>query len=536
MPYSKPLNLLDLSFVLMETRQTPMHVAGLQTFVPPPDAPRDYPRQVYEYLRSFPVTAAPFNYRLRGMGPGRLLPAFEEVEKVDLDYHLRHSALPYPGGERELGVLVSRLHSNPMDFDRPLWEIHLIEGLHGGRFAMYGKLHHSLADGVSGVGLLNFSTDRTSSHTPPIWAAERPSKRRGGGAGHGAFGLLPSALLAQARALPSLLQGLAGSAKAALGLKDNPDFTSLAETPRTIFNANVTPQRRVATQATSLARMKAIGTAAGGSVNDVLLAACAGALRRYLIEIDKLPRKSLVCSVPVALARDTSESGGNAISFANVRLGTDVEDVRERFELIRRSSVAGRDYLKQMTHTALIDYTVLISSPQMLTRVPGIGARVPPIYNVIISNVPGPRGKLYFLGAEMEAYYPISALAHGQALNITVMSYAGGLYFGFTACADRVPSVQRLAVYTGEALDELEAAFAKSAATAKGKAKKTAVRRKSTASGRRAKTATRSAGPGKVAKTANTPKSRKTAKVAKPSGAQAASPAVRARRRVAASS
>jgi hypothetical protein len=112
-----------------------------------------------------------------------------------------------------------------------------------------------------------------------------------------------------------------------------------------------------------------------------------------------------------------------------------------------------------MSATALIDYTVLISSPQMLTRLPGIGARVPPIYNVIISNVPGPRGKLYFLGAEMEAYYPISALAHGQALNITVMSYAGGLYFGFTACHDRVPSMQRLAVYTGEALEELEAVF-----------------------------------------------------------------------------
>ncbi len=538
MPYSKPLNLLDLSFVLMETRQTPMHVAGLQTFVPPPDAPRDYPRQVYEYLRSFPVTAAPFNYRLRGMGPGRLLPAFEEVEKVDLDYHLRHSALPYPGGERELGVLVSRLHSNPMDFDRPLWEIHLIEGLHGGRFAMYGKLHHSLADGVSGVGLLNFSTDRTSSHTPPIWAAERPSKRRGGGAGHGAFGLLPSALLAQARALPSLLQGLAGSAKAALGLKDNPDFTSLAETPRTIFNANVTPQRRVATQATSLARMKAIGAAAGGSVNDVLLAACAGALRRYLIEIDKLPGKSLVCSVPVALARDASESGGNAISFANVRLGTDVEDVRERFELIRRSSVAGRDYLKQMTHTALIDYTVLISSPQMLTRVPGIGARVPPIYNVIISNVPGPRGKLYFLGAEMEAYYPISALAHGQALNITVMSYAGGLYFGFTACADRVPSVQRLAVYTGEALDELEAVFAKGTAATGARAKTgrkaKATRRKSSAGRRRAKTGARSPRTEKASKPAKSRKTAKPAKTAKRGGTGGTRPAARARRRTAA--
>jgi len=455
---TKPLNLLDLSFVLMETRQTPMHVAGLQVFTPPPDAPRDYAKQVFEYLRGFPVTASPFNYRLRGPSSGNVVPYWEVVEKVDLDYHLRHSALPYPGGERELGILVSRLHSNPMDMDRPLWEIHLIEGLHGGRFAMYGKLHHSLADGVSGVGLLNFSDDPRSSRTPPIWAAERPRKERKGSP-MGAYGALRSGLTQQAKSLPSLVQGLAGSAKAALGFGADPDFASLAETPRTILNANITSQRRVATQATTLERMKAIGEAAGGSVNDVLLAACSGALRRYLGELDKLPKKTLIASVPVALPRDTSEAGGNAISFANVRLATDVEDVRERFDVIRRSSAAGRAYLKQMSATALMDYTVLISSPQMLTRIPGIGSRVPPIYNVIISNVPGPRGKLYFLGAEMEAYYPVSALAHGQALNITVMSYAGGLYFGFTACPDKVPSVQRVAVYTGEALDELEAAF-----------------------------------------------------------------------------
>ena len=488
---SKPLNLLDLSFVLMDTRQTPMHVAGLQTFLPPEGAPRDYARKVYEYLRSFPVTAAPFNYRLRGFGAGRLRPTFEVADKVDLDYHLRHSALPYPGGERELGILVSRLHSNPMDFDRPLWEIHLIEGLHGGRFAMYGKLHHSLADGVSGVGLLNFSSDPHASETPPIWAAERPRKPRSTrySGRFGAFSMLPAALASQARELPSLLQGLAGTAKAALGMKPDPDFTSLAEAPRTIFNVNVTPQRRVATQAASLERLKAIGAAAGGSLNDVVLAACSAALRRYLLEIGKLPAKSLVTSIPVALPRDTSQAGGggNAISFANVRLATDVEDVRERFEAIRRSSVAGREFLKQMSTPALLDYTVLISSPQILTRLPGIGARVPPTYNVIISNVPGPRGKLYFLGSEMEAYYPISALAHGQALNITVMSYAGGLYFGFTGCADKVPSLQYLAVYTGEAIDELEQVFvhgkaAPQAAAAKpsrksGKRKKTAKRR-----------------------------------------------------------
>ena len=471
---SKPLNLLDLSFVLMETRHTPMHVAGLQTFTPPAGAPRDYPRMVYEYLRSFPVTAAPFNYVLRGVGSGRLRPTFEVAKRVDLDYHLRHSALPYPGGERELGILVSRLHSNPMDLDRPLWEMHLIEGLQGGRFALYCKLHHSLADGVSGVGLLNFSTDPNASETPPMWAAERARKERTAKhAGRfGAFGLLQAAFASQAKELPSLVQGLTGTAKALFGVKPSPDFTSLAEAPRTIFNVNVTPQRRVATQASSLDRLKAIGEAAGGSINDVVLAASSGAIRRYLLEIGELPRKSLVTSIPVALPRDASQAGGNAISFANVRLGTDIEDVRERFDVIRRSSTAGRDFLKQMSTKALLNYTVLISSPQILTRLPGVGASVPPTYNIIISNVPGPRGKLYFLGSEMEGYYPISALFHGQALNITVLSYAGGLYFGFTGCADKVPHLQRLAVYTGEAIDELERVFLGGGERKAGKARK----------------------------------------------------------------
>jgi WS/DGAT/MGAT family acyltransferase len=372
--------------------------------------------------------------------------------------------LPYPGGERELGILVSRLHSNPMDLDRPLWEMHLIEGLHGGRFALYCKLHHSLADGVSGVGLLNFAEDPASSRTPPMWAAERPRKPRTGESapgGLGGFGAVTNAVMNQVRSLPNLLEGLGGSAKAAIGLKPDPQFASLVEAPRTIFNVNVTPQRRVATQSTTLARMKAIGEAAGGSLNDVLLAACGGALRRFLDELGELPRRSLIASIPVALPRDTSEpgGGGNAISFANVKLGTDVADVRERFEIIHRSSTVGRAHLKQMGSTALMTYTVLTSSPQMLTRLPAVGSRVPPIYNIIISNVPGPRSRLYLLGAEMEAYYPISALAHGQALNITVLSYAGGLYFGFTGCADKVPHLQRLAVYTGEALDELEHTF-----------------------------------------------------------------------------
>jgi hypothetical protein len=154
-----------------------------------------------------------------------------------------------------------------------------------------------------------------------------------------------------------------------------------------------------------------------------------------------------------------------------------------------------------MTGAALMDYTVLISSPQMLTRIPGMSSRVPPIYNVIISNVPGPRRKLYFMGAEMEAYYPISALAHGQALNITVLSYAGGLHFGFTACHERVPSVQRLAVYTGEALDELEDVFVKGGRQREAKAAKRrpAAVRKRKSSPRKTKTAAAAKSPVKRA-------------------------------------
>ena len=216
-------------------------------------------------------------------------------------------------------MLISRLHSNPMDIDRPLWEIHLIEGLHGGRFAMYGKLHHSLADGVSGVGLVNFSetrrraarrrSGRRSARASRAAARRRRRPRRAAGGAARARRRRCRACCAASRVRP----------RRRIGLKADPDFASLAEAPRTIFNTNVTPQRRVATQATSLARMKAIGEAAGGSVNDVLLAACSGALRRYLAEIDKLPRKSLIASIPVALPRDTSQAGGNAISFANVQ-------------------------------------------------------------------------------------------------------------------------------------------------------------------------------------------------------------------------
>jgi len=166
-----PLGALDAAFLFGETRNTPMHVASLQTFRIPSGAPPHFVSELYAYMRGFPVSAEPFNYQVASGLRGKLRPSWEIRDDIDLDYHLRFSALPYPGGERELGILVSRLHSIPMDLSRPLWEVHLIEGLEDNRFAFYYKMHHALVDGMTAMRLVTLSNDRADGFAPPIWAA-----------------------------------------------------------------------------------------------------------------------------------------------------------------------------------------------------------------------------------------------------------------------------------------------------------------------------------------------------------------------------
>jgi WS/DGAT/MGAT family acyltransferase len=459
MPERIRLSALDASFLLAETRSTPLHVAGLQIFRIPAEAPAHFVSKLFGTLRSYPVSAPPLNYRLRGGLVGTVLPSWEVIDDADLEYHVRHLALPYPGGERELGALVSRLHSTPMDLSRPLWEFHLIEGLAGHRFAIYCKLHHALVDGINSLKLLNLTNDPATSFRPPFWAADsgqRLERRvRSRRAAEGWTGAIEKEI----KAVPSLVRGLSTVVAAALGVAEDRDLASIAEAPRTLFNVRVGEQRRVATCSASLARIKAIGRAAGGTVNDVVLAACSGALRRYLDERGALPAESLIAAVPMALHHDAAAASGNAVTTLNTRLGTNIADVRERFELIRRTSESGKAHLKAMTETAALHYTMIVSAPVLLAWLPGFSALLPPVTNLIVSNIPGPRETLYFHGAEMVAYYPVSQVGHGMALNVTVLSYADQLSFGLVACRDSVPSVQRLALYIGEALDELQATF-----------------------------------------------------------------------------
>jgi WS/DGAT/MGAT family acyltransferase len=297
--------------------------------------------------------------------------------------------------------------------------------------------------------------------------------------------------------LPSFVRGLAATAQAALGVGAEPDLASIREAPRTLFNVRIGVQRRVATYAVGMDRIKAIGKAGSGTVNDVVLAVCSGALRRYLTERDALPEHTLIAAVPMAMQHQEGAAAGNAVSALIARLGTDMADVRKRFETIVRSSAAGKAQLKDMTQTAAMHFVTVLSVPVLLQALlPGFEKLVGPQSNLIISNVPGSRERLYFHGAEMLAHYPVSQVGHGMALNITVVSYAGGLYFGFVACPDAVPSVQRLAVHMKAAVEELEAAFL---AAPKPGARKRAAKVRSRATARRA-------GAAKVAKSAKSAK------------------------------
>jgi diacylglycerol O-acyltransferase len=208
-----------------------------------------------------------------------------------------------------------------------------------------------------------------------------------------------------------------------------------------------------------LARLKAVAKATGGTLNDVILAVSSGSLRRYLIEHEALPSQPLIAMLPVAVRTRDDAGGGNAVGAILATLATDIEDPARRIAEIISSTTKAKQQLQGMSKGEILSYSALLVAPSMLQMLPTAAGRLKPTFNVVISNVPGPEQPLYFRGARLESSYPLSIPVHGQALNITCNSYAGSVCFGFTGCRDTVPHLQRLAVYCGEALDELEAAL-----------------------------------------------------------------------------
>jgi diacylglycerol O-acyltransferase / wax synthase len=495
------LSPLDSAWLFTESRATPNHVGGLLQFRLPEKAPKDFLVHLMRDFRNHREFTPPWNRRLKYAFNKNPVPVWIEDSNIDLEYHVRHSALPWPGGERELGELVGRLQSQPLDLSRPPWECTLIEGLEGNRFAMFIKIHHSLVDGVGGMKLLQraMSTDQKSSmKIVPFWASPLPeaskSRRKLSDvqssptmAEAAAAGM--EALRGQVKSVPQLVAAfgkmIKGSASSGEGMIV--PFSA----PRSVLNGRVREKRRFATQQFPMERIRALATTAGCTINDVVLGVCGAALRQFLLERGNLPEQSLTTGIPVSVRPKDDESGGNAISFIIATLGTDLTSPLERLEAIRNSVRHAKDHVQSLPRDAMLQYTMLLMAPTLLTLLTGMGGRTKPMFNITISNVPGPDKPLYFRGAELLATYPASIITHGQALNITCQSYAGYLNFGFTACHTSMPSMQKLAVYSAQAMNELEAAIAKRK-TPKAPAKK------STAKAGLAKDASAKAGTAKI--------------------------------------
>jgi len=449
------LSPLDSAFLWMETRNQPMHVAGLNIYSPPAHAGPHFISELLADWGRYLTARPPFNRRpVLRLG----LWQWEEDGEFELDYHLRHLALPKPGRIRELLAMVSRLHGNLMDRNRPLWEAYVIEGLPGGRFATYIKIHHALVDGVSGARLMAQSLSRTAEDSkPPLWA-QKYSQYPGAGrpsAPAGLLGQLANAARAGREILPGIGSGLWDMLRLGQGDKES---ALPFQGPPTPFNVEISGSRRFACQSYSLARFKRIGDAAGATVNDVTLAVCSGALRKYLEVQKALPKKPLIAMVPVSL-RGEADAGGNQVSLLLANLATNLRDPLKRLARIVQSTSEAKERLSSMPRLQKLAHGITSIAPMGPSMLTG-SARQRPTFNVIISNVPGPRETLYLNGARLDEVYPVSIPTQYLALNITISGYGDNLGFGYIACRRSVPALQRMLDYTDEAILELEQALA----------------------------------------------------------------------------
>ncbi len=459
-----PIDPTSVAFLMAENRTMPMHVAGLALYEKPADAPEDYTRRLYEQMIDVddidPLFLKRPHRSVRTAGQWTWTPDTQ----FDIEHHVRHSALPQPGRVRELLELCSRLHGTRLARERPLWEAHVIEGLADGRLAVYTKLHHSLVDGVSAMRLLQnvLSDDPTRTDLPPMWAA-RARKKRVKEVEQPNLAEVPVAALRTAMGLAADAAGLPSALVRTLtkGVRNETSAVSL-HAPQTMFNTNISGARRFAAEGWALERLRAIGKASGTTLNDVVLAMCSGAVRAYLDEQGALPDSTLVSMVPVGLnakqSGDASSKGGNAVGAVMVKLGTDLGDPAARLAQIHGSMNDGKQALSSMTPNQIVAMSALGMAPSIALPMLRMNGIVRPPYNLIISNVPGPKKPLYMNGAKMVGTYPLSIPIQGMALNITCNSYADDMDFGLTGCRRSVPHLQRLLTFLDDEVNALEKA------------------------------------------------------------------------------
>jgi diacylglycerol O-acyltransferase len=491
------IELADAAFLYAEKRETPMHVGGVTLYTLPKGVSvQDFVGDIIMDGLSADDFREPFGEFVATGRAGPMGPLYWEKDaSIDMDYHVRHSALPSPGRFRELFALVSRLHSTLLDRNRPLWELHIIEGLQNHQLAVYMKMHHAAIDGVASMQL----TQSVCSTDPAFRIYDLPmsmkayqrhlatvgaGKARRVAPNEAELRSVADALKQQFDSSAQILGALRRFGGAFFGRSGNL-AVPWHNVPRTSINTRVGGARRFVAQSWDFDRIQAVCKAIDGTVNDLVLAMCSGALRRYLIGHHELPKHSLKAMAPVSLREKDDFSAGNAVGFITADLATNTEDPEQRLRTIQASMRAGKDLLKGLSSREAMIFMQLTQLPALLTTMLGMAAQFP-AFSTVISNVPGPRQQLFWNGARLDGIYPASIVFDGFAMNITLVSYARSLDFGIVACRRSLPEIQRMIDYLEEALVELEeVAGLRSAggkkSAAKLRAKKPAAAMKSTA-------------------------------------------------------
>ena len=444
----RPLHPIDFIFLSLEKRQQPMHVGGLFLFQIPENASPTFIQDlVLDIRKSKSIPIPPFNNKLNGL-------FWDEDEEFDLDHHFRHIALPKPGRIRELLTYISQEHSALIDRAKPLWTCNIIEGIEGNRFAMYFKIYHAMVDGVAGMRLLekSLSHDPNAKSIVPPWCVEGERAKRLKQHGSNKFKGFVSSLKNQMSATPGVLYELSQTLTKDIGR--NPDYVSSFQAPPSILNQRVSSSRRFAAQSFEFSRLTHIAKYLDVTINDIILAVCSGALREYLISQHALPKKPLIAMVPASIRDDDSEVS-NRITMILANLGTHKEDPLERLKIIRRSVLNAKQKFKRMTANQILNYSAFVYSAAGLNIISGLMPKRQ-AFNLVISNVPGPREPLYWNGAKLDALYPASIVLDGQALNITMTSYLDKLEVGLTACRNALPKMQNLLIHLEEEIQRFE--------------------------------------------------------------------------------
>lgn len=479
----KRLAVLDLGYLIAEKRETPMHVGGVHLFRLPEGADdQTFLHDLADRLRATDDFQPPFGDRLKTGPLGLKGPVYwEEDKSLDIDYHIRHSALPKPGRYRELFALVSRLHAQLLDRSRPLWEIYLIEGLENRQFAVYMKFHHSAIDGARSMHLAQMmyspnqqhrmqysplSTQAADSYRaklekalPPAAPSEQELRN--------VAEVLKAQFDSGARVLDALRQ-VAKTFAFGGGTLQVP----WREVPRSPINTEIDGARRFVAQSWSFDRIHAVGKALEGTFNDAILAMCSGALRAYLKDRHGLPKESLKAMVPISLRRPGDMDSANAVGAISADLATNLRNPVRRFKAIQASVAAGKELFGQLTPREGQLIMAILQAPGLAMMALGLSNRFP-AYSTVISNVPGPRQPMYWNGALLEGMYPASIVFDGYALNITLVTCVDRVDFGIVACRRTMPQVQRLIEHLEDSLVELEqAAGIRTSASSAKKSKK----------------------------------------------------------------